>query len=268
MPRTTFRTALVTGASSGIGREFARELVSRGASVTVVARRRDRLEQLQAELGPERVEVLAADLSTEPGIATVERRLTERPVELLVNNAGVSRGGRFAELPADQLADVVAVDVVALHRLTRAAAPAMVAGRHGGILNVSSIAGEQPLRGFASYAAAKAFVTVLSESLAAELRPSGVHVTVLKPGYVYTEMTPDAPDPRSLVGRLWLTPDLVARRALDCVENGRLICVPGPHWRAVSGLISAIPRPALRAITARFDAAGASADAGDREPGG
>jgi short-subunit dehydrogenase len=251
-----YRSALVTGASSGIGWEFARLLAARGCDVVVVARRTDRLMQLAAELTDVRVEVITADLSTDEGVSVVEQRLLESPVELLVNNAGVGSGGPFASLPVEPEIAEIRLNVLALVRLTHAALGPMVAARHGGILNVSSLAGDQPLRGFATYAATKSFVTSFTESIAAELRGSGVHITVLKPGYVDTEMNPDAPDPASFAGRFWLHADDVARHALDAVERGRLTSVPGLHWRAASVLVNGLPHPLVRALTSRFDASG------------
>jgi hypothetical protein len=199
------------------------------------------------------VEVVTADLATDDGVAAVEQRLRERPVELLINNAGVSTVGALHKQDAADEARQVAVNVVALHRLTVAAVPAMVTAGRGGILNVSSI-GEQPLRGFATYSATKAFVTRFSEALSAELKAKGVHVTVLKPGYVWTEMNPDGPPRKSLQGRFWLEADEVARHALDAVETGRLYSVPGAHWRAASGFINAMPSQLVRSLSSRFDA--------------
>jgi short-subunit dehydrogenase len=249
-----YRSALVTGASSGIGLEFAKELAVRGTDLVVVARRTDRLEQLAAELTAVKVEVITADLATEEGVASIERRLIDQPVELLVNNAGVSTVGALHKQDAADEAREVLVNVVALHRLTVAAIGTMVTAGHGGLLNVSSIAGEQPLRGFATYSATKAFVTRFSEALAAEVKKKGVNVTVLKPGYVWTEMNPDGPDRKSLQGRFWLEADEVARHALDAVEAGRLYSVPGAHWRAASGLINALPAQLVRGLSTRFDA--------------
>jgi short-subunit dehydrogenase len=249
-----YRSALVTGASSGIGWEIARVLAERGCDLVVVARRTDRLEQLASDLSGVKVEVITADLSTDGGVAIVEQRLRDTPVELLVNNAGIGSGGAFHSLPVEREAAEIRLNVLALVRLTHAALGPMVAARHGGILNVSSLAGDQPLRGFATYAATKSFVTSFSESIAAELRGTGVHVTVLKPGYVYTEMNPDSPDPASFAGRFWLQADDVARDALNAVERGRLTSVPGVHWRAVNGLVNALPHQLVRALTSRFDA--------------
>jgi hypothetical protein len=249
-----YASALITGASSGIGTEYARELAARGADVTIVARRKDRLEQLAKELSGVKVEVLAADLATDDGVRLIEDRLASSPVELLVNNAGVSTVGPFHEQSGDAEAAEVALNVVALHRLSHAAVKPMVEAGHGGILNVSSIAGEQPLRGLATYSASKAFVTRFSEALHSEVKSKGVHVTVLKPGYVWTEMNPEGPDRKSVQGRFWLEADAVARHSLDAVEAGRLYSVPGAHWRAASGLINALPMQLVRGLSSRFDA--------------
>ncbi|HET7529925.1 MAG TPA: SDR family oxidoreductase [Mycobacteriales bacterium] len=251
-----YRSALVTGASSGIGAEIARVLAARGCDVTLVARRADRLDQLAAELGgAARIDLLTADLADDAGVALVEQRLRDHPVELLVNNAGVGTGGRFHTLPVEAELAEIRLNVLAVVRLTHAALPAMVANARGGVLNVSSLAGDQPLRGSATYAATKAYVTSFTESLAAELRGTGVHVTVVKPGFTYTEMGGDeAPDPSSFLGRhVWLQADEVARAAVDAVERGRLVCVPGAPWKALNGLVQTLPRPVVRTLSSRLD---------------
>ena len=249
---TTYRSALVTGASSGIGREIARVLAERGAALTLVARRHDRLDELAAELG-DRVDVtvLAADLGSDDGVAVVERHLAERPVELLVNNAGVGTGGLFHELPLGPELGEIRLNVLALVRLTHAVLPAMVAAGHGGVINVSSIAGNQPLQGYATYGATKAFVTSFTESIAFEVRRSGVHVTVVKPGYTDTEMNPDAPKDGMQRRLLWLDAAHVARASVDAVERGRVHCVPGATWRIADTLIESLPRSAVRLLSSR-----------------
>jgi len=251
-----YRTALVTGASSGIGAEIARVLAGRGYALTLVARRADRLEELASELsGKVAVDVVPADLVDDAGIAAVEQRLRDSPVELLVNNAGVGTGGAFHTLPLGGELHEISLNVLALVRLTRVALPSMVEAGRGGVLNVSSLAGDQPLRGSATYAASKAYVTTFSESIAAELRGTGVHITVLKPGFTYTEMGgEEAPDPSSFMGRhLWRQADRVARDAVDAVERGRLICVPGGQWKALNGLVQALPRPVVRLLSSRLE---------------
>jgi short-subunit dehydrogenase len=252
--RHHYSSALVTGASSGIGTEFARELARRGCDLVLVARRADRLEQLARELSSVKVEVLAADLTADDDLAKVEQRLKQQPVELLVNNAGVASTGPFAAADVDEQDQIVQLNVRALTRLTHAALQSMVSAGHGGILNVSSLAGEQPLRGFATYSASKAFVTTFTEAVAAEVRSRGVHVTVLKPGYVWTEMNPEGPSRESLQGRFWLEADEVAKHAIDAVERGRLASVPGAHWRIASEAIQALPRQLVRGLSSRFDA--------------
>lgn len=249
---TTYRSALVTGASSGIGREIARVLAARGTALTLVARRKDRLDQLAAELG-DRVDiaVLAADLGSDDGVTVVERHLADRPVELLVNNAGVGTGGMFHELPLGPELSEIRLNVLALVRLTHAVLPGMVAAGHGGIVNVSSIAGNQPLQGYATYGATKAFVTSFTESIAFEVRRSGVHVTVVKPGYTDTEMNPDAPKAGVQRRLLWLDAEHVARASVEAVERGRLHCVPGATWRVADTLIESLPRSAVRLLSSR-----------------
>ena len=249
---TTYRSALVTGASSGIGREIARVLADRGTALSLVARRQDRLDELASELG-ERVPVtvLAADLGSDDGVALVERHLADRPVELLVNNAGVGSGGLFHELPLAPELNQIRLNVLALVRLTHACLPGMVAAGHGGIVNVSSIAGNQPLQGYATYGATKAFVSSFTESVAFEVRGTGVHVTLVKPGYTATEMNPDAPTEGMQRRLLWLDADHVARAAVDAVERGRVHCVPGATWRVADALIESLPRSAVRLLSSR-----------------
>jgi hypothetical protein len=253
MAKLTFRSALVTGASSGIGREIARVLAGRGCDVVLVARRSDRLAELATELGGS-TEWIAADLASDAGVAEVTRRLNDHPVELLVNNAGVGSSGPFHRLHVGEQARQVRLNSLALLELTGAALPAMVDAGRGGILNVSSIAGNQPLRGYATYGATKAFVTSFTESIAFELRGTGVHVTVVKPGYTDTEMSSDegVPAPGTLQRRLlWLDADRVARDAVEAVEAGRLHCVPGLTWKLTDGMLQSLPRAVVRAISSR-----------------
>ena len=195
----TYRTALVTGASSGIGERLARLLAADGCDLIVVARRAGRLEELAAGLRAAHhvhVEVLAADLITPAGLLAAENRLSDasRPVELLVNNAGFGLSGSFADVPADGAEAQIRLNVLALARLTHAVLPGMRKRGHGGILNVSSVAGVLISPGGAVYAATKAFVTSFSESLSAEVSGHGVHVTALCPGLTRTEFHDEGHD--------------------------------------------------------------------------
>ncbi|WP_030164636.1 SDR family NAD(P)-dependent oxidoreductase [Spirillospora albida] len=246
--RQAYRTALVTGASSGIGESFARILAGRGTDLVIVARRADRLDALAREL-VERyrvaVEVLAADL-TDPGQrGEVERRLRAEPVELLVNNAGYGAFGAFAEIPLDDQLAEIELNVSALVRLTHAALPGMLGRGRGGVLNVASMSGYAPSPGSATYGATKAYVISFSESLHAEVAGKGVHVTALCPGFTRTE---DDAAPNLL----WLRRDDVARAGLDAVAAGRALAVPGVQYKAVLPALKLVPRPLLRAAVNRM----------------
>jgi len=242
--RQTFRTALVTGASSGIGEAMARSLARRGTELVLVARRADLLERLAGEL-PVPATVLPADLTDPAQLATVEERLRAEPVDLLVNNAGYGAFGPVAEIPVDDQVAEISLNVTALVRLSHAALPGMLERRRGGILNVGSMAGFTPAPGSAVYGATKAFVGAFTESLHAETRGTGVHVTALCPGFTRTQDTTE----RELI---WLRRDDVARAGLDAVAAGRALCVPGPQYKAALPLLKAVPRPVLRAAAARM----------------
>ncbi|HLV76233.1 hypothetical protein FHX41_4358 [Actinomadura hallensis] len=246
--RHAYRTALVTGASSGIGESFARLLAARGADLVIVARRADLLDGLAREL-VERyrvaVEVVAADLTDPAQRAEVEGRLRSDPVELLVNNAGYGAFGAFAELPLDDHLAQIELNVNALVRLTHAALPGMIERGRGGVLNVASMAGFAPSPGSATYGATKAYVAAFSESLHSEVAAKGVHVTALCPGFTRTE--DDVPP-----NLLWLRRDDVARAGLEAVAAGRALCVPGVQYKAAFPALKLVPRPLLRAAVNRM----------------
>ncbi len=245
--------ALVTGASSGIGAAFAKRLAAEGSDLVVVARRQDRLEALAAELTAAsgvRVETLPADLTVPLELAAVEARLRDpdRPVDLLVNNAGAGGHGAFASLPVDDVEAMVRLNLLAPVRLTSAALPGMVARGSGGIVNVSSISGEQPIPFVATYSATKAFLTSLSESLHDELRDTGVTVTAVLPGFTRSEFHDRADMGRSIPGPFWITSDAVAKAALAAVARGQAICVPKFGYRVLVGLSRHAPRGLVRRV--------------------
>lgn len=255
-----WRAALVTGASSGIGRALVWELASRGApSLILVARRQEVLtalgEELTERFGTD-VEVLAADLVDDLDRGSVEARLASdhEPVDLLVNNAGIGRRGAFFRLDPDGEQDQVALNVTAVLRLARAALPGMVSRHFGTIVNVSSMAASQPSPGMATYAATKAFVTLFSESLFEELRGTGVTTTAVLAGYTRTNFQrseagdgyDDAPE------FAWMSPRSVAEEALDAAAEGRALCIPGSLYRTVNALESPLPRSARRWLMGRL----------------
>jgi uncharacterized protein len=246
-----YRSALVTGASSGIGECMARLLAADGCDLIVVARRAGRLEDLAASLRAAHqvhVEVLAADLTTPAGLLAAENRLSDasRPVELLVNNAGFSLPGTFADVPADGAEAQIRLNVLALARLAHAVLPGMLRRGHGGILNVSSVAGVLISPGGAVYAATKAFVTSFSESLSAEVSGHGVHVTALCPGLTRTQFHDEGHDAAAAPSFAWLDADRVARVGLDAVAAGRPAATAGAQYKVVTGLARIVPRRILR----------------------
>jgi uncharacterized protein len=253
-------TALITGASSGIGAAIARELAGRGHGVSLVARRAERLEELAAELAEAhgvRAEAFAADLAD----AGARDRLTERlaaaglTVEILVNNAGFGGHTRFAAAPAGRDVEMVRVNVEAVTDLQAAYLPGMLERGRGAIINVASTAAFQPLPGTATYAATKAFVLSQSEAIHAEVAGGGVTVTAVCPGPVPTEFGEVAG-----VGELsdrapelvWTEPERVAREAVEGAEHGKRVVVPGLLNQAGTLAGRFTPRAALLPLVRRF----------------
>lgn len=249
-----FSTALVTGASSGIGEVMVGLLADAGVPTVVVARRSDRLEALAARHGG--IEVLVADLTTDAGQRSVAARIgdADRPIDLVVNNAGFGTNGTFHELDADRLDDEIELNVAALTRLSHSALAAMVPRRRGWLLNVSSVASFQPAPQLAVYAATKAYVTSLSESLHEEAKPHGVHVTALCPGLTKTEFqrvsnTQQYAD--QFPGYAWTSVDDVAATGLRDVAAGKAISVPGMQYKLLSAATNSLPRGVRRWASAR-----------------
>ena len=250
-------TAVVTGATSGIGRAFARQLAAAGYDMVLVARDVGRLEELAAELRSQHdvaAEVLVADLATASGTVVVEGRLHDdgRPVDLLVNNAGFGLRRPFL---ANEIADeerMLDVLVRAVLRLTLAALPGMVQRGRGAVVNVSSVAGFVP-RG--TYSAAKAYVTTFTEAVASKLSGTGVRAMVLVPGFVRTEMHERAGiDMSSLPSYLWLDADDVVRTALRDLARGKTVSVPGVLYKAFATVMPRLPRRMVVAAGRRYPA--------------
>ncbi len=258
MTTTTGGTALVTGASSGIGDAFARLLAKEGYDLVVVARDQERLEKLAAELtggdGVD-VEVLPADLADAYQRATVEARIRDGakpPIDVLVNNAGFGTTGKFCELDIEQETNEIELNVVALMRLARAAVEGMVERGRGGIVNVSSIAGFQPTPGTATYGGTKAFVTSFSEALHEELRGTGVTVTCVAPGATRTQFQERANYGTTHLPELvWQTADEVATAALAGLRRGQALVVPGWPNKVLAAASHVAPRSLVRRIAAQ-----------------
>lgn len=245
------RTALITGATSGIGAAFVRRLASDHDRLVLVARDEARLREMAGQL-PVQVEVLVADLATAEGRATVESRLSEG-VDLLVNNAGLGVSGSFVSLDIDKLQHQLDVNVTSVLRLTHAALPAMIAKRSGSVINVSSVAGFFG-SGSATYNASKAWVTTFTEGLVGALDGTGVRVQALCPGYARTEFHQRAGvDVGGRTGPLWLDADRVVADSLADLARGRVVSVPSLTYKTLVGVIDLMPRAVVRTLVRRFD---------------
>jgi uncharacterized protein len=225
--------ALVTGASSGLGADFARELAGRGASLVLVARREENLRALQAEITarhPVQVEVVAMDLATPEAPQQLYDRLKAagRQVDILINNAGLGLYGPFLEIDWQRERNMLELDIVTLTHMTKLFVRDMVARKRGYILQIASIGAYQPSPLYASYAAAKAYVLNFGEALNYELRKTNVKVTVLSPGITATEFLKVSGQQATLYQRtvMMRSPDVV-RIGIDALLRGKPSIVPG-----------------------------------------
>lgn len=245
-------TSLITGATAGIGHEFAHQLAARGDDLVLVARDVTRLERVAEELRSATgvtVEVLAADLTDEAGLAAVAARLVEvdRPVDLLVNNAGFGLKESFLDNPIAVEQAQQDVLVRAVLQLTHAALPGMLERGRGGVINVSSVAAFLP-RG--TYSAAKAWVNSFSAWAHQEYVARGVHVMALCPGFVRTEfherlgVDRDSSAPKAL----WLEPDRLVREALSDFDAGRAMSIPSKRYKLIVTASRVVPRSALQRL--------------------
>lgn len=251
-------TAIVTGASSGIGEAIARNLAGRGYGLTLVARSRGKLEALAAQLDAKvRVEVVPCDLSDREARAALPDRVAELglTVDILVNNAGLSTVGPIAESDPDAESNMIEVDVLAVADLSTRFLPGMVERQRGAILNVASTAAFQPLPGQAGYGACKAFVLSYTQALAGELRGTNVTATALCPGPVHTGFgeaagitTADAE--ASLPPFMWESPEKVADVGITALDRGDVVAIPGIANRATAMLGHITPKRFLVPILA------------------
>jgi uncharacterized protein len=259
-PPSATSTAVVTGASSGIGAALARSLAGRGHGVTLVARREERLHELAETIseGTEiRVEAIRCDLTDPAARDRMAGEIESRGLEVavLVNNAGFGSYGEFAEIDRERQVEMVRLNVEAVVDLEARYVPGMVERGRGALINVASTAAFQPLPGSATYAATKAFVLTHGEALHAELRGSGVTATTVCPGPVRTEFAEAAGIPRAeerTPGAVWMSAEEVAEQTVEAAEKGRRVIVPGLLNQAGALVGQHSPRALALPLVKRF----------------
>ncbi len=250
----TQKTALVTGASAGIGRELARIAATDGHDLVLVARRRDRLEALAAELTTAHgvhVTVIDADLSDRATPATIAERLRNenKPVDFLINNAGFGNCGLFAEAVLEREVEMIHLNIRALLQLTHLFLPEMLARKSGRILNVASVAGFVPGPYMATYYASKAFVLSFTEALSHELGGTGVTITASCPGPTATEFSAVAGSNKAKLSRLGVADAApVALHAYRAMMAGKVVAIPGLMNKLIAQSTRLAPRAWLRAM--------------------
>ena len=244
------RTALITGATSGIGKAYAQELASRGMDLVIVARNLERLVTLAGQLNLDfgiHVEVLQADLSKREGTDEVAFRAAGDDIDLVINNAGFGLKQEF--IGGDLLAEQQLLDVLvtAVMRITHAALPGMVARDQGGVINVSSMAG---WLASGTYSAAKSWVTTYSESLSTQLKDSNVNVMAVCPGFTRTDFFSRAEMNETTVPEwMWLDASQVVKESLTDFAGGNAVSVPGFHYKSLGLVAQYLPRPLVRIIS-------------------
>lgn len=248
--------AVVTGATAGIGREFAEQLARRGHDLILVARDRDRLTEAAASLASTHgvgTDAFPADLTRDDDVTRLAERIAASPrLTLLVNNAGFGTRGRLAEADPGKQVAMVRLHTLAPMRLTQAALPVMLRNRAGAVVNVSSVASFIYSAGNANYCATKAYLTTFSEGLAAELAGTGVQVQALCPGFTRTEFHSRMAEPDRLPTFAWLSAQAVVDHSLRCLDRGGpVVCIPGLRFRLLVGILRLTPRRLIGWVTRR-----------------
>jgi short-subunit dehydrogenase len=247
--------AVITGASAGIGKEFAQQLAAAGYDLLVVARDAARLEDLRRELESRHavsVDVFPADLTLDDDVTRLAGLVAGSPrLELLVNNAGFGTRGTLADASPARQEAMLRLHTSAPMRLSQAALPVLLRNGKGAIVNVSSVAGFLFSAGNVNYCATKAYLTSFSEGLAAELRGSGVRVQALCPGFTHSEFHARMEaDPSSLPRWMWLTaPQVVSASLRNLARRGPVVCIPGVRYKLMVLLLRHLPRSVLGGLS-------------------
>ena len=259
MPESKRNRALITGASAGIGATFAFKLAERGYDLTLVARRREKLESMLrriAEKHDVNCEIVPADLANHDDVRMVADRIRNMPdLTMLVNNAGFGTIGSFADVALEKHLDMIGVHVLATVELCHAALPAMIEKRRGDIINVSSVSGFMDNPGGVTYNATKAYLNSFSKTLHHEVEEYGLRVQALCPGFTRTEFHEVGDftdfDRNRVPSSWWLAPEYVVEKSLKALEKGTVICIPHLRYKSIVALyrnrpIARLMRPIIR----------------------
>lgn len=244
---------LITGASAGLGAEFARQCAKRGEPLALAARRRDRMEALASELGGD-IHIFEADLSKEGAAASLIAELEAEGLSVgtLVNNAGFGLGGKFADRPLDRLSEMIDLNVRALTELCHLVLPAMRARGTGAILNVASTAAFQPGPNMAVYYATKAYVLSFTEALHHELKGSGIRVSTLCPGPTHSEFSDVADSHSPTLERMKMPAAPVVAAGLHGLDRNKAVVIPGLKNKIGAQMSRLLPRSTMRTIIGRI----------------
>jgi hypothetical protein len=244
---------LITGASAGLGAEFARQCAARGEPLALAARRRDRMEALAKELGGE-IHIFEADLSKEGAAASLIAELEAEGLSVgtLINNAGFGLGGTFADRPLERLSEMIALNVLALTELCHVVLPEMRARGTGDILNVASTAAFQPGPNMAVYYATKAYVLSFTEALHHELKGSGIRVSALCPGPTHSEFSDVADSHSPTLERMKMPAAPVVAAGLDGLDRNKAVVIPGLKNKIGAQMSRFLPRSTMRNIIGRI----------------
>ncbi|MEV6965516.1 SDR family oxidoreductase [Hamadaea sp. NPDC051192] len=248
-------TALITGATAGIGAQFARDRAAAGMDLILVARDAERLAAFCAQLAQEhgvRATPVPADLTKPEGLAAVEKVLTTEPIDLLVNNAGLGLNKSFLKSDVEDELHLLNLNIVAVMRLTHSALPKMVERGKGAIVNVSSVAGFAATMPGSTYPASKAWVTSFSEAVGMLVKHRGVRVMALCPGFTRTEFHQRAGiAAHQMPGFVWLQAPDVVRQGMRDLRKGKLVSVPSVRYKVAVGALKITPRALLHRIMPR-----------------
>jgi short-subunit dehydrogenase len=245
------KLAVVTGPTSGIGLAYAQQLAEEGYELLLIGRNQEKLEDLKSELSKKsKINYFVADLSVHDEIIKTANHLKGLDVAVLVNNAGFGSSLPFTENSLEEEIEQIEVLVKAVLVLTHAVLPKMKQQNSGMVLNISSVAAWLPT---GSYAAAKSYVTSLTEAIAAELKGTDVKVTAVAPGFTRTKFFDRSQmNDSDVPSWLWLTPEQVAKESLADARRGQLISVPGAQYKAMSTVSRSLPRPLIRYFSHEF----------------